>query len=147
MYFPTHISETSVVFLFPGKMKLRIISSSLFILSVILSPVNTTNGLGVTVLDGHVYVEGVMSLYPFADGQCGGPIDTEAIQNMESVRWTFMELNKNKESNLYGQQIGKYFYNFGALANRHQIQHTTFLPVPTNLFSCFYQSDNYLANS
>ena len=91
-------------------MKLRVISPSLFLLFMILSSINATNGLGVTVLDGNVYIEGVMSLYPFEDGHCGGPINSVAVQNMESIRWTFMELNKDKDISLYGKLFGKYKY-------------------------------------
>ena len=60
----------------------------------------------VTLLDGDVYVEGVMSLYSPFNGDCGDQIDPEVVQNLESVRWTLTELNKNSGSNLYGKQIG-----------------------------------------
>ena len=65
-------------------------------------------GSGVVLTDGHVYIEGVISLYSNVNGSCGGDIDPEVIQNIESVRWTLNELNKDS-SNLYGKQIGKLY--------------------------------------
>ena len=69
-----------------------------------------TNAVGITVLEGDVYVEGVFSLHTIVNNTCiQDQVEPEFVQNMESIRWTFQQLNKF-ESNLYGKKIGMYMY-------------------------------------
>ena len=65
---------------------------------------------GVTFLDGDVYIEAVNSLYsPRADGSCrDDEIDPEVVQNIESVRWTLMQLNGDAANTLFDKKIGEY---------------------------------------
>ena len=79
----------------------------LVLLTILVQSQRVQSG-GITFLDGHVYIEAVISLYsPRADGSCGDDIDHEVVQNIESVRWTLMKLNANAAFTLYGNEIGK----------------------------------------
>ena len=62
-----------------------------------------------TLLAGDVYVEGVFSLYSTVNNTCVfDQLEPEFVQNMESIRWTLDQLNKDAIDNMYGTKIGKY---------------------------------------
>ena len=87
-------------------MNLPVIKILILVVTLSTTYANSPLIADVTLLDGDVYVEGVMSLYSPFNGDCGDQIDPEVVQNLESVRWTLMKLNQNSGSNLYGKQIG-----------------------------------------
>ena len=87
-------------------MNLPVIKILILVVTLSTTYANSPLITDVTLLDGDVYVEGVMSLYSPVDGDCGDQLDPEVVQNMESVRWTLLQLNLNSGSNLYGKQIG-----------------------------------------
>lgn len=99
---------TSLIFLiFSATMKLSCGRRSVFFLVLTNILPILIESVGVTFLDGHYYIEGVVSLFsPRADGSCSDVVSAEVVQNIESVRWTLMELNKF-QNNLFGKQIGK----------------------------------------
>ena len=67
----------------------------------------------VTLLTGDVYVEGVFSLYSTVNNTCVfDQLEPEFVQNMESIRWTLEQLNKDADDNMHGTRIGGYEMDF-----------------------------------
>ena len=66
-----------------------------------------------TLLTGDVYVEGVFSLYSTVNNTCVfDQLEPEFVQNMESIRWTLEQLNKDADINMHGTRIGEYEMDF-----------------------------------
>ena len=57
-----------------------------------------------TVLDGHVYVEGIFSLYSSENSDCD-TVNPFSVQVMEAVKWIYSRLNS--KGFLPGVNIGK----------------------------------------
>ena len=83
-------------------------SNIILLLYSVISLLCLTHGAGITILEGDVYVEGVFSLQSTVNKTCNNEhVEPEFVQNMESIRWTLGQLNKDT-SNLYGKKIGRF---------------------------------------
>ena len=87
-------------------------SRSIFCLLVVIVLPFPTKEAAVTILDGDVYVEGVFSLYSTVNNTCvEDQVEPEFVQNMEAIRWTYDQLNKDASlglsANMYGTKIGE----------------------------------------
>lgn len=67
---------------------------------------SSVTGLGVTLLDGDVYIQFVGAFYLEPDGSCkSSSIESETVQNLQAIKWTLSKLNENNYIN--GVKIGK----------------------------------------